>query len=67
MNLRVAVERPRLIKQTAGYLHVIACVVGGSGALVMAMNEIFGWGLCQQLHFGCASGHVAKILGHIIK
>jgi len=30
------------------------------------VNEIFGWGLCQQLHFGCASGHVAKILNHII-
>jgi hypothetical protein len=40
---------------------------GCVGALIMAANEIFGWELCQQLHFGCASGHVAKILGHIIK
>jgi len=66
VNIRIALERPRLMLQTAGYLHVIACFIGGLGALIMAANEILGWELCQQLHFGCASGHVAKILGHII-
>ena len=31
VNIRIAFERPKLMRQTAGYLHVIACFIGGLG------------------------------------
>lgn len=67
LNLRIALERPRLLRQLPGALHAAACVVSGVGGLVMAANEVFAWERCKQLHFGCASAHVGKILGHVIK
>ena len=67
VNVRIALERPRLLRQMPGYLHVLACIISGVGGLIMAANEIFAWELCQQLHFGCASAHVGKIINHIIK